>query len=675
MSLPAAACRGIEWVRRKVRGLSVPGAVELLVLAFLGLFLYGDSVTLPFFFDDILHIKWVKGNSFLGLWRGAASLGYYRPLPPALLKLGMWRVEMPSPALLHAINVALHVSNAALVVALARRIIREPHRRLTSLVAGILFLSYPFSYQAVPWVGTVFHLLVTSLVLGAFLIAIEARQARSASSWGRRALSLGSLGMTIAALFTHETGLVTGGWLLTYELIYRKRRHISLWPLAYLALGVAYVPLYFSVPRAGSPLPPMTLERLIQNGAYLLQGLAFPIAPLARRAMDAWGWNDLVAAYLAAGLAIGLLLFLGWRRGGRRALAFALICFALAAFPSWLMLYFNYLISGPRVLYLASVGVAIAWACGFRSLALLSRGGRRGLASGLSLLLVALTVVFSCRFVRLRQAVHGLGGGLIWQVSRAAAATPADERLLVVNYPAWLAPDRLVYPVGHEGVEFMPDYLGVNDLAWANSGAWREIETVRFANALMGLPGLYCGVRGPEVEWVGLAERLRSADRVYAVHFAPGALDLVEVGRLADTKVDATPLAVFDGRVTLVSAGTVVAGERLLAVKLVWRAEGALADADYRIFAHLYDPSADLVTQADGYSMDGLYPFWLWRSGERVEEVRYFALPEGYRLGQYRIAIGIYDGAGGGRLPAFTPEGVRLVDDAVIISDTCRPEG
>ena len=71
----------------------------------------------------------------------------------------------------------------------------------------------------------------------------------------------------------------------------------------------------------------------------------------------------------------------------------------------------------------------------------------------------------------------------------------------MVNYPAWLAPDPLVYPIGHEGVEFMPAYIGVGDLAWANSGVTRKIKTAKFANILVPLPGLYYGVRGPE--WAG----------------------------------------------------------------------------------------------------------------------------------------------------------------------------
>jgi hypothetical protein len=262
-----------------------------------------------------------------------------------------------------------------------------------------------------------------------------------------------------------------------------------------------------------------------------------------------------------------------------------------------------------------------------------------------------------------------LGGELIWQISRTVSATPEGERLLVVNCPAWLAPQRLVYPIGHEGVEFMPAYVGVGDLAWANSGVRRKIRTARFANTLVPLPGLYCGVRGPTVEWEGLAERLRAADQVYAVHFAPEALTLVKAGTLIEAPATkGAPLAVFDARVALIAADVLSTADQTLTVRLDWQAQEPLTDADYRVFVHLYDASGILVAQSDGYPVDSLFPFWLWRPGERVEEVRYLALSDSFPAGDYSVALGIYDGTSGRRLSALAANGVRFKDDAVPVA-------
>jgi hypothetical protein len=639
---------------------------DAIILICLGLFLYGDSIKLPFFFDDVLHFWWVKGNSLWALWRGAGSLGNYRPLPFSLWKLNLLVTGTLDPVLLHSLNVIVHILNGVLVAALTRQLVRDQFRRLTGLVAGLLFVSYPFSYQAVPWVGAFCHPLVTALVLGAVLSGLLAR---SRSWWGWRGISLA---LTVAAFFTHETGLTIGGWLLGYELIYRKGEtpwRTLRWPLVYLLLAVAYVPFYFSVPRAGGQIPSFSLERLTLNGAYLLQGLAFPIAPLARWTMDNWGWNDLIAAYLAAGLTLGWLTLVGWRRGTQRALAFALAAFALAIAPMWLTLSYNYVISGPRLLYLPSVGATIAWACGLNALVALGRGRQRALTSGFSLLLIGLTILFGCRFVRTRQAIHNLGGALIHRVSETIPRTRKDEKLLVVNYPAWLAPDRPVYPIGHEGVEFMPGYTNVADLAWVNTGMRREVQAVKFANTLVPLPDLYYGVRGSHIGWEDLAERLRAADRVYTVHYTPTALAWLYAGRLAEASSTHTaPVAVFDNRVTLVAAKAVPTADGTLALRLNWEADGPLTDAVYSVFAHLYDASGTLVTQSDGYPMDGLYPFWLWRSGEPIEEMRYLTPPGRPFSGQYQVAVGIYNRDTGERLAAYGPDEARIAGDVVPVS-------
>jgi hypothetical protein len=638
----------------------------IIILIGLGVFLYGDSITLPFFFDDVLNFWWVKGNSLLALWLGAASVGYYRPLPSSLWKLTMLVTGDLDPVLLHGVNVVLHILNAVLVAILTGHLVRGQYSRLTGIVAGLLFVSYPFSYQAVPWVGALYHPLVTALVLGAVLSAL---MARSRQWWGWRVISLA---MTVAAFFTHETGLTIGGWLLGYELIYHengKPWRAFLWPLVYLMLAAVYVPFYFFVPRAGSGMLPLSFERLTLNGAYLLQGLAFPIAPLTRWTMNNWGWNDLKAAYLAAGLTVGWLTLVSWRRGMQRPLAFALTGFMLAIVPTWIALSYNYIISGARLLYLPSVGATIAWACGFRALATLGWGRQRAVASGVSLLLIGLVMLFGCRFVRVRQAIHHLGGALIWRVSETVPTIPKDEKLLAVNYPAWLAPDRPVYPIGHEGVEFMPGYTHIADLAWINTGVRREIEAVKFSSTLVPLPDLYYGIRGSNTGWEDLAERLRAADQVYAVHFTPKALAWSYVGHFVEASfAHGTPVAIFDDRVTLVAADAVPADDRTLTLRLNWQAEGPLTDAVYCVFAHLYDASGTLVTQSDGYPMDGLYPFWLWRSGESVEEIRYLTLPDHLASGQYRVAVGIYNRDTGERLPAYGPDNARFAGDAVPIS-------
>ncbi len=636
--------------------------LEVIVLVGMGVFLYGDSVRLPFFSDDIVHNWWVEGNSFLDLWRFSTALGHYRPLPFVMWKVSLWLTGSLHAPLLHALNVALHILNSLLVAALARRLTRGPYARLTGLIAGLLFISFPFSYQAVSWVGSACHPLVTSLVLGALLGALGAHH------WPGRIFSLV---LAVAACFAHETGVIVGGWLLVYELLYGAERRPGdrmarrlFWPLVYLIPGVVYALCYLSLNHTDNHMPAFTAERLIQNGSYLLQGLAFPIAPLTRWTMAAWGWTDLQAAQTAAVLSVALLSGVSWRGNGTglRLLAFALCCFVSAVVPSWLMLSYSYVISGPRLLYLASVGAALGWAGAIRAVANLGRSkGWRILA----LSLTASVVAFGCQFVRAREQLHHSGGDLIWQVVETARTAPPDRPVLIVNYPAWLAPDRSVYPIGHEGVEFMPGYAYVSDLSWVNGGPRLDVMTAKFANTLRPLPGMTYGVRGPDVEWEGLAERIRVAGMVYTVHYDPRALKLVQVGRLMPPPASpAPPLATFDDRVTLAVAEATQAGGEI-ALRLVWQSHGPLTDAVYSVFVHLYDASGTLIAQADGYVLDGLYPFWMWRAGEWIEEARSLRPESGQLPTDYRIAVGVYDLESGRRLPALSAEGRRFENDAV----------
>jgi hypothetical protein len=639
-------------------------AIECLILTLLGILLYGDSTRLPFFFDDVIHFRWLERHTFWEIWTGAESLGYYRPTTAALWDLSRALLGWFRPWPLHALNVGVHIANAALVTVLTRVILRNTKRPI-GFLAGVLFLTFPFSYQVVPWVAALNHPLVTLLTLGALLTHILAQEG---AGWRWRALSLG---LAVAAFFTHETGVIVGGWLLAYELLINgghDEQRPSAWPLAYVALGLLYIPLYFSLPRAAGSLPALSRERLTQNGAYLSQALTFPLAPMARRTMDLWSWSDLRAAYLAAALTGGLLAAAALHRRLWRPLGFGVSCAAIALVPAWLTLPFDYLISGPRVLYLASVGAAIAWACVFRALVEQGSGRWRRLITGGTIALFALVVTSNARFIRTRQYLHLLGGDLIRQVSDAAAAADPEAQMLVVNYPAWMAPERVVYPVGHEGVEFMPIYTDVSDLVWANRGVERDVETVRFPNALTPLPGFYAGVRGPDVGWEALAAKLRAADRSYRVRFTPRRLWLDPAGRVrAGAPRESVPLATFDGRVALMAAQDEHLENATHALRLTWHAPGPLDDGEYRVFAHAYDEAGNLLAQADGYPMAGLYPFWMWRTDERLEEIRFLTPPTNPPADVHHLAVGIYDGTTGERLPARTPDGTRLPNDAVPI--------
>ena len=94
-----------------------------LALALWGLLLiglvYGRSLSLPFFFDDFVHLPYVDATSLSEMWRTAGSLAYYRPLTFILWKLLYLTLGHHSPVAQHAINLLLHLLNGLLAAQLA----------------------------------------------------------------------------------------------------------------------------------------------------------------------------------------------------------------------------------------------------------------------------------------------------------------------------------------------------------------------------------------------------------------------------------------------------------------------------------------------------------------------------------------------------------------------------
>ncbi len=129
------------------------------------------------------------------------------------------------------------------------------------------------------------------------------------------------------------------------------------------------------------------------------------------------------------------------------------------------------------------------------------------------------------------------------------------------------------------------------------------------------------------------------------------------------------PIAVIGDGIELaaaeLSAQTAAPGETV-DVHLRWQVAAPPGPALLHLFAHLGDPSAAPLAQTDGPVMGGEYPSSLWAAGEAFDETISLSLPTDLPPGEYPITIGLYDFAGGARLPLVV-EGERLPTDAVTI--------
>jgi hypothetical protein len=102
-------------------------------------------------------------------------------------------------------------------------------------------------------------------------------------------------------------------------------------------------------------------------------------------------------------------------------------------------------------------------------------------------------------------------------------------------------------------------------------------------------------------------------------------------------------------------------GDRMLEERLTlyWQTSTWLG-TDYTVFVHSLDAKGALIGQADGPPIANHYPTSSWRPEEVVQDSR--PVPAGDHY-----LVGLYDPVSGERLPAFTPDGARLAEDAVVL--------
>jgi len=89
-------------------------------------------------------------------------------------------------------------------------------------------------------------------------------------------------------------------------------------------------------------------------------------------------------------------------------------------------------------------------------------------------------------------------------------------------------------------------------------------------------------------------------------------------------------------------------GELLLA--LVWRSLQPVT-YDYQVFVHLLDADGNKLDQRDGQPVQWMRPTSTWRPGEIITDRYGFSLPPDLPVGDYTMAVGLYDPVSGQRLP------------------------
>jgi hypothetical protein len=115
---------------------------------------------------------------------------------------------------------------------------------------------------------------------------------------------------------------------------------------------------------------------------------------------------------------------------------------------------------------------------------------------------------------------------------------------------------------------------------------------------------------------------------------------------------EAAPLARFEDGVDLLDVEPAVTRLRpgeTLRLRLGWRA-WARPSKEYTVFVHGRDAANANRFQRDRRPGDGSVPTTRWRPGDRIYDYVEVAIPADLTGGEYRVVVGMYDGATGRRL-------------------------
>ena len=642
-----------------LRSLTRPAVASALVaLALTGL-LYGDALTLPLFSDDLLQIPWLETVSWRELWSSPSPYGYYRPLWYTLWRLWGGLSGGLHPPGLHFLNLVAHFVAAHLAGLLAAAWIQpgegklgegKPRPYIPACLTTALFAAFPFSRQAVAWPGAVYNPLVSAMAAGALLAYDRGRKGHE-TRWIGLALLLAAL-----APFTYESGMLVGplvGLIEGVSWMQQRWQRRSWWPLAFAGLFLATFAVWRTMRGTDIVGFGLTLSDLRRNAGYLVQGLTYPAAPLAQRLVARWGLDPEMSLWLIALPTLALLAWSGlrWNRG---AFCVGAVWFALFALPPMVSMEADWFALAPRFLYMTAAGTALMWTAAASAwLARLRSSWHAVAAATLLVALITPAVVFVRDGVRL----YAMTGESIWDAAEAALR---ERPVLLVNLPMRITPRSRTYPLGFEGVTPLPARVTAEGLVYVHTRLHDAAEAVAFGIvAVDEPPGYIYQLFGRSVSWEELADTIRQARAVHLTCYEPDHIHLVEAGAVGRGAVIA-PLR-FGERVTLLDAACTCDEAGQVHLTAYWRAKVDV-ERDVTVFAHLLGPEGELVAQADGYPLLGMFPFWLWQPGEVVRDVRHF---DTQQPGEYSVALGVWDPTSGARLPATALDGSSWPDQAV----------
>jgi hypothetical protein len=392
----------------------------------------------PLHFLTLFTASWAED-----IWGGVSD--ELRPTLALSYQIGSLG-DAGSPVGNHVINIALHVANALLVLAIARLVagLSLP----ASAFAGMLFAVLPIHAETVTWISGRADSLPTLFYLGSFLA--YARWRRRGAAW----LYLSSVGLFFLALFSKQSAITMVATLLLYDLLVERQRVRLSWPslrpyVPFVLLTGAYlIERYVLFGNVVRETDYSINRQLFIDFTYSqikhLQWLVFGSVALRQGALREIAGPGFPVRLTWVGLAAALL-FLAWadwrmRRSVREGVGTARGLLWYFGPVWWLVGTVPLIVTyeSARHLYLASVGFAIVLGLGFDALwnarqPLWRYAGALGGAG----LVLAYTLKLLPGVAEWNTA-GSISEKMVRDAERQAAAAPAGS-LLVLDPPAFAA--------------------------------------------------------------------------------------------------------------------------------------------------------------------------------------------------------------------------------------------
>lgn len=635
--------------------------VAMIAGALIAAILYWPTLHLPLLYDDLLHIRITKGLDFLSVWLPTESFGFFRPLAflPFLIIKRVFGYY--PPVLLHGLNVLQHVANVTLVVSLSWRLW---HKLRWAAASGLLLALFPFAFRAVAIFANNVHVATPTLLLLAlhtYLSAIRS-EGRALGWWLVTALLffLGLMSSETAVLFGAFAALVEWndqGQLPSFDLqkAGRSLRDIFDRPwFIFLLFGGLYTIGYQLFDFSRYPQPALTSSDLTFKFLYVAQVAAYPFT-----------WFSLllpedptiavVVVLSALTLAFGLTFWSAREPANRLPLLLGWGWWGLASLLITVGLETNYLLHGPRLLYMSSVGLVFLWPVLFEPIYQLPRIGRL-LWAGVLLFILATNWVF----VRSRLEVYELLSEPVETVKAEMDGRPANEGILMVNLPNWMDPGRNTYPIGVEFVPVMGDYLFTEELMGENLRVDRPVQAIKVPDLLANQAysyGIHEQAAGEFVE----GDWAPAGSHIFVVSFGEEGPETKYTGQLTPLNDETQPLATL-GPYDLLEAEAALCDGTVELITEWSPGSTAGVSPTTSLFVQLLSDGGQLIAQADGPPV-GLRPDLIkmppgWSIVDRRELVE-----DGQQAEE--ILIGAYDFVSGDRYPAVGEKQNELPDGAL----------